>query len=119
MVNLTNGWNRVGNIAGRNWRRLTGSSPYTILATDQEFMVELRENQSSGATQEHANVFAIRAQLGTTGKRIVEQVENPDGSSQRWVGADFTLSSATQLRAALTAHADHIGSYTLVAVYAR
>ena len=82
-------------------------------------MVELRE--SSGLRVYH-NLFAIRPQLSTTGKRIAEVVENPDGSSERDVSATLTLNAAgTQLTVVNSSRSGSSasGNISITGVYAQ
>ena len=96
------------------WRALAGASPYTVRATDSEFLAELTRNVGGNAI--FSNVQVAREQLSAAAKVFIHHTQNPDLATDR-LGASFTLSSAT----ALTVTSVEVGSsdWTLSAVYAR
>ena len=106
------GWMQT-EISGK-WRELSGSSPYNILETDDEFMVELSRRVSGNTIV--ANVQVARIQLSTTAKRFVHHTQNPDNASEQ-IGAIFTLTSATSLTVSKLDTTNN--DWTLDAVYAR
>lgn len=100
--------------AGGIWRELADSSPYTILTTDGEFIVEMTAGSSV------YNVFAIRAQLGTTVKRIILDSERPDGSHAAELGVNLTLNAAgTELTVVKFQNDSRGASFAITGVYAK
>ena len=95
------------------WRELTGSSPYTVLATDQEFLVEF------GLDAANYNAFAIRPQITTTGKLIIVDSERPDGRHEAEAGVTFTLNSAGDSLTVAIHQEDADTAFTIKGVYAR
>ncbi|MCY4495840.1 MAG: hypothetical protein OXC14_00970, partial [Rhodospirillaceae bacterium] len=83
----------TGNVPG--WRPLTGSSPYTVLTTDQDFLVEVKYTDNSQSA--YFSKIIPRVLLTTTAKPFMVDANNPE-TLNKWFGVNAHLNAAgTQL----------------------
>ena len=113
------GWVRVGNIIQprtRAWRALSGSSPYTVEAADQEFRIEVSYGRLGVQS-----IDVARAQLTAGTAKVFALAENRvDGSSPHVIQVSVTINAAgTGLTVALGAAGGNANQWTLGTVLAR
>ena len=98
------------------WRALTGSSPYVVGRTDDEFMVVL--NHTGDQVDLHIPIPRVR--LSAAAKNFLAGENNPTAptNTHAWIGASVHLNAAgTQLTVVVAG--DATSRYTLAAVLAR
>ena len=73
------------------WRALAGSSPYTVRATDDEFMVAL---QRSGTGDGVYPIVIPRALLSPVARNFVVDTQQPTQGNPNWHGVAVSINAA-------------------------
>ena len=98
------------------WRVLSGASPYTVLATDNEFMVAMSEESAPNVRW---LIPVPRALLSTTARTIAINSDNTTDLMDA-VGITFTLNAAgTSLTTVYWQESGGSGTWTIHEVLAR
>ena len=111
---------RIPAIPRGKWRQLAGASPYTVLLTDDEFMIEATHT-TGGVARTLRRIIPRLVMTQAAKVEIIAEAAPQTGNLNNWAGVSYLINAAgTELTVANVGNNDSVaGSYPITAVYAR